>query len=145
MVFAHCRAMLGDDGLAEDAMQDVFVQLVRHQDRLHGGAPSSLLLRMSTNVCLNRARTRRRHPEDLDPDLVSRIASAPISEGRGWARAMLDRIFGAEEDSTRVMAVLHLVHGLTLQEVADEVGLSVSGVRHRLRRLKQHVRELEGV
>ena len=96
MVFAHCRSMLGDDGLAEDAMQDVFVQLVRHQGRLHDSAPSSLLLRIATNVCLNRVRTRRRHPEDLDPDLLSRIACAPVADERGWARAMLDRIFKAE-------------------------------------------------
>jgi DNA-directed RNA polymerase specialized sigma24 family protein len=31
-----------------------------------------------------------------------------------------------------------------MQEVADAVGMSVSGVRKRLRHLKQHVQELEG-
>jgi RNA polymerase sigma-70 factor (ECF subfamily) len=41
------------------------------------------------------------------------------------------------------MAVLHLVDGLTLEEVAAEMGLSVSGVRKRLRTLKAHVAELE--
>lgn len=145
MVFAHCRSMLGDEGLAEDAMQEVFVQLHRSRERLHDGAPASLLLRMATNVCLNRQRTRRRHPEDLDPDLLTRIATAPLAEERSWARAALDRIFGQEEESTRVMAVLHLLHGMTLAEVAEEMGMSVSGVRYRLRRLKQHVHELEGV
>jgi RNA polymerase sigma-70 factor (ECF subfamily) len=41
------------------------------------------------------------------------------------------------------MAVMHLVDGLTLDEVAVEVGLSVSGVRKRLRVLKEHVSQLE--
>ena len=50
-----------------------------------------------------------------------------------------------EKPSTRVIAVLHLVDGMTLEEVAREVGLSVSGVRKRLRMLKAHVRELEAV
>ncbi len=145
MVFAHCRGMLGDEGLAEDAMQEVFVNLVRHQHRLHETSPASLLTHMATNTCLNRIRTQRRHPEDLDPDLVTRIATAPLAEEQGWARAMLDRIFGDQEESTRVMAVLHLVHGMTLAEVAAEMGMSVSGVRYRLRRLKAHVAELEGV
>ena len=35
------------------------------------------------------------------------------------------------------------VDGMTLEEVAAEVGLSVSGVRKRLRVLKERVRGLE--
>ena len=42
------------------------------------------------------------------------------------------------------MAVMHLLDGMTLEEVAAEFGLSVSGVRKRLRTLKAHVVELEG-
>jgi RNA polymerase sigma-70 factor, ECF subfamily len=44
--------------------------------------------------------------------------------------------------STRVMAVLHYLDGLTLEEVSAEVGLSVSGVRKRLRGLQER-RQLE--
>ena len=40
------------------------------------------------------------------------------------------------------MAVLHYVDGLTLEEVAIETGLSVSGVRKRLRRLKTDLTEM---
>jgi RNA polymerase sigma-70 factor (ECF subfamily) len=35
------------------------------------------------------------------------------------------------------MAVLHYVDGLTLEQVAAETGLSVSGVRKRLKKLRQ--------
>jgi RNA polymerase sigma-70 factor (ECF subfamily) len=41
------------------------------------------------------------------------------------------------------MAVMHYVDGMTYEEVAREVGLSVSGVRKRLRTLKAHVRDLD--
>ena len=40
------------------------------------------------------------------------------------------------------MAILHYVDGMTLQEVADEVGMSVSGVRKRLRGLRAELHEL---
>ena len=40
------------------------------------------------------------------------------------------------------MAVLHYVDGMTLQEVSTEVGLSVSGVRKRLRGLKERAKHL---
>jgi RNA polymerase sigma-70 factor (ECF subfamily) len=41
------------------------------------------------------------------------------------------------------MATLHFVDGLTLEEVAREVGMSVSGVRKRLRALRATLVELE--
>ncbi len=145
LVLSRCRDLLGDEAAAEDAMQDVFVQLVRHQHRLHDSAPSSLLLRIATNVCLNKIRTRKRHPEDLDPGLLERIAAAPDVEARGAAALLLQRIFAGQRQSTKVMAVLHLRDGWTLKEVAAATGMSVSGVRKRLRGLEAWVAELEGV
>ncbi len=56
-----------------------------------------------------------------------------VSEARG----VLDRLFGRHPESSRTIAVLHYVDGLTLEQVAAEVGLSVSGVRKRLRGLRQ--------
>ncbi len=145
LVLSRCRDLLRDDAAAEDAMQDVFVQLVRHQRRLHDTAPSSLLLRISTNVCLNRIRSGKRHPEDLDSGLLERIAAAPDVEAQGAAALYLRKIFAGQQESTKVMAVLHLRDGWTLEEVAEEMGMSVSGVRKRLRGLRAWVAELEGV
>jgi len=145
MVLRRCRALLKDEERAVEAMQDTFVQVLRRQDTLEVSAPSSLLYRIATNTCLNRIRSRKRHPEHPDDDLLVRIASASDDEGRGVARLMLDRIFANERPSTRTMAVMHLLDGMTLQEVADEHGLSVSGVRKRLRTLRTHVRELEAM
>ena len=141
MVLRRCRRMLRDDAAAVDAMQDVFVEVLRRRDHLETAAPSSYLWRTATHTCLNRIRSRRRRPED-PADLLERIAQAP--EGDPVARVVLDRVFGREAPSTRTMAVLHLVDGMTLDEVAAETGLSVSGVRKRLRTLKAHVAELEG-
>ncbi len=145
MVLRRCRGLLRDEQAATDAMQDTFVRLLRYQDRLDDKGLSSLLYRMATNVCLNRIRSSKRRPEDADQELLDRIATAPEGGGRGMARLMLARIFRDEQESTRAMAVMHLLDGMTLQEVADEVGMSVSGVRKRLRTLKAHVAELDGV
>ncbi len=145
MVLRRCRAILKDEERAVEAMQDTFVLLIRNQHRLDDHAPSSLLYRMATNTCLNKLRSQRRRPEDSDSELILRIATAPEGGERSAARLMLARIFAKEQESTRTMAVLHLMDGMTLAEVADEVGMSVSGVRKRLRTLKAHVAELNGV
>mgnify|MGYP002389914899 CR=1 FL=1 len=64
------------------------------------------------------------------------IASSDDHERRSVARSVLDGLFRREQESTRTIAVLHYVDDLTLEETAAEVGLSVSGVRKRLRGLR---------
>jgi RNA polymerase sigma-70 factor (ECF subfamily) len=154
MVLRRCRTLLRDPAKAEDAMQDVFVSLIRNEDRLRDEAPGALLLRVATNVCLNRLRGDKRHPEDAheDDDLALRIAEADDGSGgaesRTLARSVLGKLFGADDPlaaSTRSLAFMHLVDGMTLEEVARESRLSVSGVRKRLRGLKGRLAELEGV
>lgn len=144
MVLRRCRSLLREEESAVDAMHDTFVQVLRRQDALEVAAPSSLLYRIATNTCLNKIRTRRRRPEHPDEELLTRIAAADES-GTGFARALLGRLFQNEPDSTRTMAVMHLVDGMTLEEVAAEHGLSVSGVRKRLRTLKSRISELEEI
>lgn len=154
MVLRRCRALLRHDARAQDAMQDVFVGLLRHGERLDDHALAGLLLRMATNVCLNRLRTDRRHPEDRDDELLQRIAATDdgsqdgSSESRTVAQNLLAKLFRAGDPlaaSSRTIAVMHLVDGMTLEEVAREAGLSVSGVRKRLRTLRGRLQELEGV
>ncbi|PJB40382.1 MAG: sigma-70 family RNA polymerase sigma factor [Deltaproteobacteria bacterium CG_4_9_14_3_um_filter_63_12] len=139
MVLRRCRRLLRDDQAALDAMQDVFVRVLRNQERLDDRAPSGLLFRIATQVCLNRLRHAKRHPEDSDQDLLLDIAASSDNEERSAARDLLNRLFSREHVSTQTIAVLHLLDGLTLDEVAAEVGLSVSGVRKRLRTLKGRV------
>ena len=63
MVLRRCRKMLRSEEDAVDAAQDVFVRLLRGEEKLHGKFPSSLLYTIATNICLNRLRWRRRHAE----------------------------------------------------------------------------------
>jgi RNA polymerase sigma-70 factor, ECF subfamily len=147
MVLRRCRTLLRNDAQAEDAMHDVFVAVLRAEDRLRDDAPAGLLLRVATNVCLNRLRALRRRPEDGDDALLSRIAvTAGSVEAKTSARHLLARLFGANDPlaaSTATLAVMHLCDGLTLEETARESKLSVSGVRKRLQRMRERLAALE--
>ena len=142
MVLRRCQRLLGDSASARDAMHDVFVQVLSHADQLSDQAPSSLLFRIATNVCLNKLRSKQRRPEDSD-DLLFEIAEQTDPSARNAARAMLDTLFRHEPDTTALIAVLHLHDHMTLQEVAAEVGMSVSGVRKRLEKLRTKLHALE--
>ena len=142
MVLRRCRTLLRDEERAVDAMHDTFVRLLNNRGRLEDRGMSSLLYRIATNVCLNHLRTHRRRPETADDALLMELATLDDSEDRSLAGQLLGRLFAQEQTSTQTIAVLHMVDGMTLEEVAREVGLSVSGVRKRLRRLKTSARAL---
>ena len=142
MVLRRCRRLLRDEDEALDACQDVFVRILQYRARLDGRYPSSLLYRMATNVCLNRIRDSRREPLTRDDAVLAEIARAEEPGGASEARLLLARLFGHHPESTRTMAVLHYVDGLTLEEVAAETDMSVSGVRKRLRGLRMTLTEM---
>ena len=148
MVLRRCRQLLRDEEEALDACQDVFVRLIERRQTLDARYPSSLLYRIATNVCLNRIRDRRRSPAspaagESEAERIHAIACAERPAGNSDARMLLDWLFNRHPESSRTIAVLHYVDGLTLEQVAAEIGLSVSGVRKRLRRLRQSLMEME--
>jgi RNA polymerase sigma-70 factor (ECF subfamily) len=144
MVLRRCRSILKDEDAALDAMQEVFIRLLQKGDRLTGDFPSSLLYRIATNICLNMIRGGRSIPVSPDDALISAIAHTDDATERFITGDFIDYIFKGEHDSTRTMAYLHYVDGMTYDEVARETGLSVSGVRKRLRTFQEKVGHLKG-
>jgi RNA polymerase sigma-70 factor, ECF subfamily len=138
MVLRRCRRLLRNEDDALEVAQEVFVSLVRNRRRLDDRFPSSLLFRMATNLSLNRIRDRRYQPLLPGDEVLHRIA--------GWkdldAPLLLHALFRHQPASTRTMAVVHFVDGLTLEQVARIAGLSVSGVRKRLRGLRARLEAL---
>ena len=144
MVYRRCLALLKDEAEASDLMQDVFLRIFAGMDRLNLDSPSSLLWNTATRLCLNRIRDKKRRGLDVDSsELLLTIACASDEQDGYEARGVLARLFSKEPESSRTMAVLHFVDGMTLEETADAVGLSVSGVRKRLRGLQAKIRDLE--
>jgi RNA polymerase sigma-70 factor, ECF subfamily len=142
MVLRRCRQLLRDENEALDACQDVFVRVLERRERLDARYPSSLLYRIATNVCLNRIRDRARRSMPGEERLHA-IACAESPAGHSDARMLLDWLFDRHPDSSRTIAVLHYVDGLTLEQVAAETGMSISGVRKRLRKLRDTLRLIQ--
>ncbi|SHK59924.1 RNA polymerase sigma-70 factor, ECF subfamily [Fibrobacter sp. UWT2] len=143
MVYRRCVFLLKDDAEAKDMVQNVFLRVYEHIDSLDLSQPSSLLWNTATRLCLNRIRDKKRRGLDVDSsELLLTIACAEEDDGVE-ARGLLAKIFSKEQESTRTIATLHYVDGMTLEETAETVGLSVSGVRKRLRTLQAKIKNLE--
>lgn len=139
MVYGRCMQMLRNEDDAIEAMQDVFVKVLKMGD-VDISSPSSLLYVMATRHCLNILRSKKRRPEAPDTDLVSRIANTGTSQ-RSYARMMLDWLFGQNPKHSQLIAMLYYVDGLTHAEVAREVDMSVSSVRRRLKTMRNMLGE----
>lgn len=147
MVHRRCLRLLRDPEEADDAMQDVFVRVLRQPERWVEDRIGALLWTMATQVSLNRLRTRRRRPEDGDA-LLEHIAAADDTEGRLGVAQWLEQLFAREPAglriSTQTLAVLRWVDGMTLEEVAQATGMSVAGVRKRLDALRRGALAAQG-
>ncbi len=137
MVLRRCRQLLHNEDLAADAMQDTFVKVLRRRSTLNDRYPSSLLYRIATNVCLNIMRTQRRKPTVSADLLQETMSSSERMEDRVLDAYLAEQAFSCARQGTRTAAQMLYVEGRTLAETAERVQLSISGVRKRMRSLRE--------
>ncbi len=135
MVHRRCLRILGNDQDAMDATQEVFARVTRHYESFRAeAAPSTWLMRISTNHCLNVIRNRTGRRQKLT---AQRHELEPTDRGTrgfdGIERAELIRalLIRFEPDIQRLV-IHHYLDGMTKLEVAEVCGLSVPTVRKRL-------------
>jgi len=137
MVLRRCRSLLNDEDQALDAMQEVFVKVLRRKDTLRPDFPSSLLYRIATNTCLNAIKSRKRRQGGGGEQGLENLPGRDDPAGRTIDACFLEQLFEAAKPGTRFIAETHYLRDATLEETAQEAGLSVSGVRKRLFRLRE--------
>jgi RNA polymerase sigma-70 factor (ECF subfamily) len=141
MVFRRCRQMLGSEDDALDAVQDVFVKLLRAKKNLHGRFLSSLLYTIATNTCLNRIRGKKRRRELGVEDFEAlSLFQDDTGYGEVEARIIMEGILKNESELTRTVCFMYHADGMTLKEIGGAVGMSISGVRKRLTSFRTRAR-----
>ncbi|HVL39965.1 MAG TPA: sigma-70 family RNA polymerase sigma factor [Fimbriimonadaceae bacterium] len=137
---------------AEDLAQEAIVRAYEAFDRFDGTNFKAWMLRIVTNLYINRYRQRQRGPQMAsleDENIIEPVAS----EGEEPDRLLFDEMVGGEvEDALakvpedfRVAVVLSDIEGLSYQEIADATGVPIGTVRSRLARGRAALRRaLEG-
>jgi RNA polymerase sigma factor (sigma-70 family) len=147
--FALARRVLGDDALAEDVLQDVFVAIWRNPAGFDGarGSVSTWVLTMVHHKAVDAVRreeAHRRRQVRAEDDLA---LSAPLRgddvEDAAWAGIVADRVraaLGALPEPQREALTLAYYGGYTQREVAALTGTPLGTVKTRMlagmRRLK---------
>jgi len=138
LVYKRCLFLLKERDDALDAMQNVFAKLIA-KETLDVRFPSTYLFRSATNECLNLIRSRKKiNNTNIDPTLMT-IASDEDLEKRAIVRETVEELFSGEKASTRTIAVMYHIDKMSLADIAEEMNLSVSGIKKRLKRIKDKI------
>jgi RNA polymerase sigma-70 factor (ECF subfamily) len=150
-VYNVALRMLGSAETAEDATQDTFVSAYRAIARFRGGSFKAWILRIAANSCRDKMRVSRRASivsldslmEEVGDFIADDRAESPedYAERRELGR-LLDGSLAHLPEDQRLVVVLSDIQGLTYEEIAQVIGISLGTVKSRLSRARLRLREL---
>src|SRR5439155_15142610 len=138
-VYNLCYRMLGRDEDARDASQDAFLTALRKLSSFRGEAQfTTWMHRVTVNACYDLLRRKRREPM-LEPP---RDEDAPEPPGpaspdhadRAVAAVDVQRALIRVPQEFRAVLILHDVHDLAYEDIAETLGIPVGTVKSRLHR-----------
>lgn len=136
LVFRRCRVLLGGDADANDALQETFMRVQRYPPN-DVKAMLPWLYGVASRVCFDQLAQRKR-----SGGFLGRLADVFSGATRESAEAKL--CLGSEllrlDDTTREMALLHWLDGLTQEEVATKTGYSRKTVGVKLKDAETQLR-----
>jgi RNA polymerase sigma-70 factor (ECF subfamily) len=143
--------LLGDRGLAEDAVQDAFISAFKGLEKFEGRASlKTWLHRITVNAALTKLRqSKRRAEQSIDPDLPEFDQYDCRIEMPWQHMATLDEVIQNEDlcktvnacidtlpDSYRIVLQLRDIEGYDTREVAEQLEISEANVKVRLHRAR---------
>jgi RNA polymerase sigma-70 factor (ECF subfamily) len=153
-LLATARRFLHDDALAQDAVQDAFLQAYKALPAFEARSSLSTWLHTITvRTCLMRLRHDRHHPEARIEDLLPAFAAdghrqevgpawqppeALSSDERALVRASIDKL----PPDFRNVLLLRDIEEVDTRGAAELLGISESLVKARLHRARQALRTL---
>lgn len=148
LVFAVISRLVRPRGLGEeveDLAQETFFRAHRALGRfeLDGSATfRTWLLKIATNLALDRLKRRRERAEDRRPLrlLEQQPFATDDSDRRRRLREGIEQAVAKLGDEQRAVFVLREIHGLSYAEIGEMLGLTASGARVRMFRAREELK-----
>ena len=145
-IVSYAARMLNDHDEAEDVAQETFVKAYRSLESFRGAASfSTWLYRIATNLCIDRARKRKRSPQQ------AYSLDEPLGDDENGGRELPDFSFepgrGAERDELRLrvretvaqmpeklrqVLVMCDIQGMAYDQIAQVLDVPIGTVKSRL-------------
>lgn len=130
---------------AEDVLQDTLINVARHLGEFEGrSSVASWAYALTRSACARKRRGLRNQPHANDGRLVESPDAAPSPETRvaddeltSALSTALDRL----SEQHREVIVLRDIEGLSAQDAAASIGISVDALKSRLHRAREALRD----
>lgn len=137
----YARALLGDDGEAEDLIQDTLERaLARLQQWREGDNPRKWLFSILHNLHIDGLRRKSRRPPHVGLESVGADLSAPSADAAGGGD--IDSALRHLSVEQREVVLLVGLEGLSYAETAEVLSIPVGTVMSRLARGRERLRGL---
>ena len=153
-VFRMAKQITQNDDDAEDVLQETFLKAYTHLDDFQGNSKFyTWLVRIAVNEALMKLRKRRSdrtvpldEPIDTGEDeMVREIAVWDEDPEQAYSREELAELLNQAVESLkpayRTVFILRDIEGLSIEETAEVLGLSISAIKSRLLRARLQLRE----
>lgn len=141
-VHRRCLRILGSSSEADDALQEVFVRVMRYGDSHRGDASLPWLYTIASRVCFDRLNRRKRF---AGPDESERVLAAERATETGPVSMELTlsvaKVLEKCRNPVREVAVLYHFDQLTQEEIAAHLGISRKTVKKRLAQFMERARD----
>ncbi|MCR4637870.1 sigma-70 family RNA polymerase sigma factor [Ruminococcus sp.] len=134
-------AVLHDEGLAEDAVSDAFIRIMRRLARLNectSDKTKAYIVKVIKSTSINIYRkNKRRYNEEVPIDNAVQIADRTLIYSD---QPSINEILGGLGETDRKIVTLRCVDELSWREVAEKLSLTEVNVRKRFERTKKRLR-----
>jgi RNA polymerase sigma-70 factor (ECF subfamily) len=130
----------------DDLLQDVFLRVIKHLGSLRStDRPEAWLFQIARNALRDSLRVRQRRDgrtDSLELDLPAESDTAAVRESEVELAPCLTSMIGRLAEPYRTAIELTSIRGLTQTEAAKHEGISVSGMKSRVQRGREQLRQM---
>ena len=130
----------GDIAASEDIVQDCFVKLWQQEAKRDITDKRAFLYSTVRNACIDTL--RRQHPEmtSIDPSDLEEVISDEEAVDRSEQEAKVWEIIDALPDRCREVFLMAKRDGMTYNEIAEALNISVKTVEHQISKAMKKLR-----
>lgn len=141
-VYNRCYSLTKDSEKAQDFTHDIFIRMFSRLDRFQGRSTfSTWLYSISYNYCMDQLRTSKRMTTtELENEATYDSIPAVDSEENEYSLQYLSEALGTLSPQEINILRLKYQDGLDIQQIADQLNITDSAVKMRLKRSRDKVR-----
>lgn len=141
-VFAKCISMLGDEGLARDATQDIFIKILLNLSKFtEQSSFSTWVYSITYNYCIDLIRKKKKIPmlytEDVGKMSKETEVEIPDSVLLEMKQERLGKVLDRLPPGDKAILMMKYIDDLQIKDIGDILGKTESAIKMQIMRAKQ--------